>query len=428
MQIEPAVCAFCGCLCDDIALTIEGDRIVQAKNACALGKAWFTAHSRPPDLPAARVDGQAVELEEAIEAAATLLAKARYPILYGLSSTSCEAQRHAVALAEALGGCIDCCTSVCHGPSGMAAQGFGEPTCTLGEVKNRADLVIYWGSNPAESYPRHMSRYAVTPKGRLTPNGRRDRTVVLVDVRPTPSSRAADLLLTVRPGMDFEILWALRALVLRRRVEPAGLAETGVSLAQLAHLVELMKNCRYGVLFAGQGLTQSAGNHLNLSAAILLARDLNQFTKFAIIPMRGHGNVTGVDQVLTWQTGYPFGVNFSRGYPRFNPGEFTMVDVLRRKEADAVLSVASDPAASLPAEAAQRLTEIPLIAIDAHESETTRIARVSFMASTVGIRASGTAYRMDNVPLFLKQVLPSIYPSDEEILGRLLERVRELKA
>lgn len=427
MQVDNVVCAFCGCVCDDISVTVEEGRITQAKNACVIGKAWFLSHGQPSDHPPAMIDGQPASLDEAVETAAHILAEARYPLIYGLSSTSCEAQGKAVALAEAIGGCIDCCTSVCHGPSGMAVQGIGEPTCTLGEVKNRADLIVYWGSNPGESHPRHMGRYALTPKGMFIPRGRKDRTVILVDVRPTPSARAADLFLQVKPGKDFELLWSLRALIKGQAIDEAGLAGTGLTLAQLTDLAERMKRCRFGVLFIGQGLTQSRGKHMNTSAAFMLVRDLNSITKFALVPMRGHGNVTGIDHVLGWQTGYPFAVNFSLGYPRFNPGEFTVVDVLSRNEADAALIVASDPVASLPPRAVRRLKEVPTIALDTHESETTRIARVAFTTATAGISAEGTAYRMDNVPLHLSNVLPSPYPSDEQVLGRILARVKELK-
>jgi formylmethanofuran dehydrogenase subunit B len=426
MQVDNAVCAFCGCVCDDISVVVQDGHITQAKNACVLGKAWFLGHAQPADRPVALVDGQPASFDQALEAAARYLVQARYPLIYGLSSTTCEAQRQAVALAEVLGGCIDCCTSVCHGPSGMALQGVGEPTCTLGEVKNRADLIIYWGSNPAESHPRHFTRYAVTPRGLFTPDGRKGRTVVLVDVRPTPTARAADLFLLVRPGRDFECLWTLRALIHGFEVEERTVADTGLALAQLRDLAERMTSCKFGVLFFGQGLTQSRGKHMNTTAAFLLVRELNRFTKFAAIPMRGHGNVTGVDNVLAWQTGYPFGVNFSRGYPRFNPGEFTAVDVLSRGEADAALIVAADPVASLPRTAGQRLAEMPTIALDTHESATTRIARVAFTTATAGISVEGTIYRMDNVPLRLRQVLPSPYPSDEEVLSRLLARAKDL--
>jgi formylmethanofuran dehydrogenase subunit B len=273
-----------------------------------------------------------------------------------------------------------------------------------------------------------MTRYAVTPKGMFVPKGRKDRTVILVDVRRTATARAADTFLQIKPGKDFEALWALQALVNGQKLDLSSVEGTGLSFEQLYVLSEKMKRCRFGVLFLGQGLTQTRGKHFNTSAAFLLVRALNRHTKFALMPMRGHGNVTGVDNVLAWQTGYPFGVNFSLGYPRFNPGEYTAVDVLGRGEADAALIVASDPAASLPGRAARRLSEIPTIAVDTHESETTRIARVAFTTATAGIHAEGTVYRMDNIPIRLRKILPSPYPSDEEVLHRLLLRIRELKA
>lgn len=428
MTRDHVVCAFCGCVCDDISVTVENDRITRVKNACLLGRAWFLGHGEPSRLPAARIDGAEAPLDQAVEEAARCLSGAQYPLVYGLSSTSCEAQRKSVALAEALGGCIDCCTSVCHGPSGMALQGVGEPTCTLGEVKNRADLVVYWGSNPGESHPRHMARYAVTPKGMFVPEGRKNRTIVIVDVRPTISARTADLFLQIRPGKDFEVLWALQALVQGQTLDDAAVESTGLSLGQLANMAQRMTQCRFGVIFFGQGLTQTRGRHFNTSAAFLLVRALNRHTKFALMPMRGHGNVAGIDNVLGWQTGYPFGVNFSLGYPRFNPGEYTVVDVLSRAETDAALIVASDPVSSLPAKAARRLTEIQTITLDTHESETSRIAHVAFFTATAGIHSEGTVYRMDNIPIRLRKVLSSPLPSDEELIGRLLARVKEMRA
>ncbi len=426
--IDHVVCAFCGCVCDDLSVTIEAGQVAGVKRACALGKAWLMGHSAETERPVAFVDGQPASLDKAVDVAAKILVEARYPLIYGLSSTYCEAQRQAVALADALQATIDCCTSVCHGPSGMAMQGVGEPTCTLGEVKNRADLLIYWGSNPAESHPRHFTRYSSTPKGLFRPNGRKGRTVVLVDVRPTPSARAADIFLQVKPGQDFEVVWALRALVQGKKVEESAIAGTGLTLAQLEDLAERMKSCEYGVILVGQGLTQSHGKHMNLAAVFQLVRDMYAHTKFAVMPMRGHGNVTGIDSVLAWQTGYPFGVNFSRGYPRFNPGEFTSVDLLSRGEADAALIVASDPIAVFPRLAIERLKQIPVIALDTHESETTKVARVAFTTGTTGIHAEGTLYRMDGIPLRTRQVLPSSYPNDEVVLSRLLARVTQLAA
>ncbi len=428
--VENATCTFCGCVCDDMILTVDLDekRITKAKNACVLGRAWFAEHYEEEGAPAALIDNKPVSVEDAVEEAARTLVNARFPITYGLSDTTCEAQRQAVAIADIIKGNIDTTTSVCHGPSGIALQGVGESTMTLGEVKNRADLVIYWGGNPAESHPRHFGRYAVTAKGMFTPGGKKDRTVVLVDVRKTPSAPAANQFIQVKPGRDFELLWTLRALVKGRPVNPAVEELTGVSLETLRELADKMKNCRYGVLFFGMGLTMTRGRHFNSGALLALATDLNEYTHFVAKPVRGHGNVTGADNVMSWQTGYPFGVNFSRGFPRFNPGEFTTVDLLSRRDADAALIIATDPASNFPRAAIEHLGDIPVVCLDTKETLTSRQAHVAFRTCTYGINTEGTVYRMDDVPITLRKALDSPFPTDEEILTAVKERVRELAA
>lgn len=425
--VKDATCTFCGCVCDDMELhvDVEEKRIIKAKNACVLGKAWFFEHTIE-DAPAALIDGKEVSIEAAIEEAAQTLVKAKFPITYGLSDTTSEAQRVAVAISDYIKGNIDTTTSVCHGPSGLAFQGIGESTSTLGEVKNRADLVIYWGGNPAESHPRHFGRYAVTPKGMFTPRGKKDRTIVLVDVRKTKSSPAANILIKPKPGKDFEVLWALRALVKGKKLASNIEEITGVPMEVLEDLVDRMKNCRFGVLFFGMGLTMTRGRHFNSGALLALATDLNEFTHFVAKPVRGHGNVTGADNVVSWQTGYPFGVNFSRGYPRFNPGEFTTVDTLSNGHADAALIIASDPASNFPKKAIDHLKSIPIVVLDTKRTETTKDAHVAFKTSTYGINTTGTVYRMDDVPITLRPAFESPFPDDETILTGIKKRVQEL--
>jgi formylmethanofuran dehydrogenase subunit B len=425
--VNDATCTFCGCVCDDMNLTVdlEEHRITKAENACVLGRAWFKEHG-VEERPLALIDGREASTDEAIEAAAQILANARYPVVYGLSDTTCEAQRQAVAIADMIGGTVDTTTSVCHGPSGMAFQGVGESTATLGEIRNRADLLVFWGGNPAESHPRLFSRYAVTPKGMYIPRGKKDRTVVLVDVRRTQSAAVADLFIQVKPRRDFEVLWALRALVKGRRVDPSIEQVTGVPLATLEDLAKRMKSCRFGALLFGMGLTMTRGRHFNSGALLALATDLNEFTHFVAKPVRGHGNVTGADNVVSWQTGYPFGVNFSRGFPRFNPGEYTTVDLLSRGDADAALILAADPGANFPQPAIEHLKRIPVVVLDPKPTHTARLAKVAITTATYGISVPGTVYRMDDVTITLRPALPSPYPSDELVLTRIKERVREL--
>ena len=110
--VKNATCTFCGCVCDDIELHAEGDKIVETKRACSLGESWFKNHTAERLYPDALIDGQPATVDEAIEAAANYLFEANMPLVYGLSNVTCETQREAVSLAELIGGVIDSHTSL----------------------------------------------------------------------------------------------------------------------------------------------------------------------------------------------------------------------------------------------------------------------------------------------------------------------------
>ncbi len=105
--VENATCTFCGCVCDDIELHVSGDRIVKTKSACGLGESWFKNHDAKHAYPDALIDGEPATIDDAIDAAAEYLHAANMPLVYGLSNTTAEAQRGAMALAELIGGVVD---------------------------------------------------------------------------------------------------------------------------------------------------------------------------------------------------------------------------------------------------------------------------------------------------------------------------------
>ena len=85
------------------------------------------------------------------------------------------------------------------------------------------------------------------PKGQFLPNGRKDRTCVIVDVRKTKSAKAADIFLQIKPRCDFEALWTLRALAQGIELDPQRILEdTGIELAVWQDLMDRMKAAKFG--------------------------------------------------------------------------------------------------------------------------------------------------------------------------------------
>ncbi len=431
--VTDVVCPFCGTLCDDIKVIMDGNRVVDTLNACVIGNEKFKSAQAGHRIhaPMEREENSAefapVSYDYAIERAAQILANAKRPLMYGWSSTSCEAQAVGNELAEVCGAVTDNTASVCHGPSILAIQTVGAPCCTLGEVKNRADLIIYWGCNPVHAHPRHMSRYSTYPRGFFTERGFKDRTMVVVDPRPTDTAKQADIHVQVEQGKDYELLDALRTAI---RGEDIPDVVGGVKKEDIKALGDLCKSKKFGVLFFGMGVTQTIGKHRNIDIAISFVADMNKYTKFTLIAMRGHYNVTGSGQVMSWQSGFPFCMDFSRGYPRYNPGETAANDMLQRRECDAALVIASDPGAHFPVSSMKYYAQIPTICIDPHETPTTGVSKIVMPSTIVGVEEEGNAYRMDNVPIRCRKVCdaPEGILSDREILERILVRVKEIKA
>jgi formylmethanofuran dehydrogenase subunit B len=410
----------CGCVCDDLRITVADNAVVHTEGACRLAEPWFRALGacRPP---VCLVEGRPATLAEGVERAAAILRSARAPLVFGLSRGSTEGQRAAVALAEQLGATIDTTAAVGHAHSVVALQQAGESTCTLGEVRNRADLVVFWGSDPELTHPRHLERYSADPIGVFLPNGRADRTVVVVDAQPTATSARADLFIPVTPDRDFEALWTLRALVKGERITPA--ADTGAPLPLLEDLARRILACKFGIVFFGLGLSLPTLGHRSVEALLRLVTDLNDHTRFYARRMRVTGDVSGADSVLTWQTGYPFSVNFAAGYPRYNPDEYTAPVLLARREVDACLFVGSERVSHFSPAAIAHLATLPTVALEYPGAPMYDPVTVRFTTAIHGVHLPGTAYRMDEVPIPLRSFLTTEYPSDADVLGLILERL-----
>ena len=165
---EDVACSVCACVCDDLRLTVKNGRIVDYQPFCSRVGNWFEQQNSIR-FPAAMHAGVKVSVSAAIQRASQILSSAKAPLFYGLSQSSTEGQRAALALADYLGATIDTTASEGHAPSILALQQVGESTCSLGEIRNRADLIIYWGSDPLLTQPRHIERYSRIKRCRSIP-------------------------------------------------------------------------------------------------------------------------------------------------------------------------------------------------------------------------------------------------------------------
>ena len=407
------VCLGCGCTCDDIEVRIEAGRIVEARRACSLGESWFGDGTVPIRV---RVAGSDTSMEVAVDAAAGALAGAARPLIYLGGDISCEAQREGIALADLLRARVATLTSSSALPSVLAAQEHGRPSATLGEIRNRADVLVFWGVDPALRYPRYWTRYAPEPIGLHVPRGRRSRTIVAVDVGNRRGPSDAYLRLQVAPEEEVAVLTMLAATV----QHPPAAADTDESSRNRERLAAALRDGRYVVLVADAEDDEAAGpvDRGRAAALIALAQALNATTRCALSTLRGGGNRSGADACMTSQTGYHASVDFAWGYPRYRPH-----DLLggAGEAPDVVLVLGSGEA--IPADTWHVVRDARRVLIGPRASTgPLAAADITIDTAVAGIHEGGTAVRMDDIALPLRPPLSGAVAA-RDVIRQLRDRV-----
>ena len=190
MGSKRVICSGCSLLCDDIIIRSDGIYIDEVFGACLKGKERFdqvTAKNRLLN-PQIRKNGslEKVSFHEALEKAVNIVRSSQKPLLYGFSTVNCEAQLRGIELAEVSNGFIDSNSVICQGKVLNKAKDTGITLTSITEIINKADLLILWGANAAESIPRLLNK-ALFSRGKFRMTGREIKTLIVIDPIKTAS-------------------------------------------------------------------------------------------------------------------------------------------------------------------------------------------------------------------------------------------------
>jgi formylmethanofuran dehydrogenase subunit B len=397
----PVTCAGCGLLCDDVTLERSGDG-VRLQPPCGLGAEWFSARAgRSARGPAATVGGQPADIDTALARAAELLREARRLLLHGFGAATVEDARAAVTLADRLGALVATDGVTGAWPGAPAVPLRGDSTATLGEIRDRSQLIVVWREDPETTHPRLLDRLGC---GAGSPSQfGAERDLIVIDDRDTATAQRADVRLRWGHERDLEALTGLH--VLQRR-----LALAGTELAsELEGLLERINAVPHVTFVHGSGLTAGAGGQRRALALHELVRALCHDRHAVTLALPGAAGTTGAQDVLAWQSGYAGKVDFAKGHPEL----VTATRPLLAGEGVDVALCIEAASADLPA----GVTEIALGSLPAPEAD------VSIRTAAAGVQAAGTAHRLDGVPLALQAPLPGDAPTAAALLTRLLEEL-----
>ena len=393
-ELGPLTCAGCGLLCDDVTVETSSDG-VRLTPECPLGAQWFSERMRRDGAPAATIDGEAAELQSALRRAAELLRGARRPLLHGFEGATVEDARAAVALADRLGALVSTGAVAGPWPGAPAVPLRGASTATLGEIRDRSRLVVIWREDPESTHPRLLERLGFGANASSPPDP--GRVLAVIDDRDTASARRADVRLSLPRERDLEALTSLHVLQRGVAVRPSELA------AELRRLIERVRAVPHAAFVYGPGLTAGAGAQRRVLALHELVRALCHERHVVTLELPRAPGIRGADDVLTWQTGYGGAVDLAGGHPELVTATQPLDDVDLRLLVEPGQTAAAEIALGGPAAGPD--------------------VNVWIRTAAPGVAASGTAHRLDGVPLALQAPRPDVAPTAAVLLTRLLQEV-----
>lgn len=314
-RLFPVVCAGCPCLCDDIGITLQDRRIIATEHACPLGTEYLLALQHGEVRAYRR--GQEITVAEAIQEAAQFLRTAAMPGIFGLSETSLEAIREAVALAESLQAVIAPWPA---DPTRAWGQQAPDLARSWAEIRS-CDVLLFWRADPLRTHPRLMER--------LTSRGAR---AVVLDAQGADNLTASHGHQTLRwpASLDLSVVRSLR-LHLEKGEPLSGPAQPLTSIlldAKQIHLFLGSDTAPDGVI-VGQWQFLAA-HRLNKSRISI-----------SVLPQTINGRAT--TEVLTWRTGFAGPVRVANGKAVYGPSVGEAARLLAEGMVDVALCVGPVP-------------------------------------------------------------------------------------
>ncbi|MGH8120073.1 MAG: formylmethanofuran dehydrogenase subunit B [Gammaproteobacteria bacterium] len=299
-------------------------------------------------------------------------------------------------------------------------QDQGWVMTTLAEIKNRADLVMFIGTDAATNYPRFFERFIWN---KCSLNNITQRNIVFIgdklDVQHgiSPSGRKPVYLHCQQKNLC-EIIATLHALVVGNKIKKTSIG--GLPLSDLETLAMTMKEARYGAVVWAPGELKLTHADLTIQSLCELIKYLNRTTRFAGLSLGGNDGGASAINVCTWLSGYPLRISYASGAPEYNPYRYSTTRTLQQKEVDAMVWISSFKVEKNPPR-----MDVPTIILSDLPVKTIHVPDVFIPVATPGIHHKGQLVRTDNVvSLRLKGMISSQYESAAVVLGRLLQSVQ----
>ena len=423
MQFTNVTCPHCGLLCDDLVLDVEDQNItlVNVKDTlCQKAISDSSLDANDKNIGKAFINGEMVDLDQAITHAASLLRDSRLSLVSGLI-TDIGGARASIELADQCTAIVDHAYSHTLMASVATMQRSGMVTSTFSEVRNRADCVVVVGSGVFKKFPRFIER-VLSPKAVLGDDQAGNKRIYVLDPESAgPLSEdlsglnAQQIKLAV-PNLD-AIVHLLHGVLTQSEDEQC--IENNELTKELCDLRKVVLASNYSTIVWTSSEFQTATTEISVQTLNSAVKHLTAQVRCVGLPLSGSRGEITANSVCTWQTGMPLRSRFRNGAPQHDPVLYDGSNLLKENQVSALVWVACYSPDDVPPS-----TDVPTIAIAHPKMSFTNTPEVFIPTGVPGLDHAGLACRADSVAtLPLQAVRSNLLPSAKEVIQKIAEQL-----
>ena len=408
-------CPFCSLLCDDLVIKHDSSDSALDDCNCNLAKDRFTEVLDSTDF-GCKVYDRTATYKEAIHEVAKRVYFSDAIVIQGME-TDVAGTRAAMEFAERTSAIIAQGVGQHSRQNLLRIQRSGGYLTTIAEIRNRADLIVLFGSGPTSDCPRLLERLGAQVSQNKSAANKQSLIQIDCSTNVAAKGQIEKFSIDCAPEQFGMLTDAIRLRVQNNRYPPT---PNFVSIDEIDQLLQLIVKADYPVFIWSESDFDFPLGDLAIDSLNQLIEALNVRQRCAgMVVARSASSVT-VDQVATWMFGKPTPLNFRAEIPEYFPESHLIQSFVKRAyfDADLVLWLGGLEHTAQPD--TEDMGIIAISRLDLNGSD------IFIPIGVPGVHHDSHLYRTDqSVAMYLRAATHSTLPSLAEVLRAIIDEIIE---
>ncbi len=329
------ICPFCSLHCDDIKVTNKNNnfRVTNISNQKCIQKIeQYNLNKKSIIWP--KIKNKKSDFSEVIKKAKNIIKLANEISVLNLG-TDMGSIRSMLSFSATHNACFDHINSQLFFNTMNLVQRSGYMSTTLGEVKNRSDVIMIFGNQIIDQHPRIIEKFLL-PKNSFAQNVKKRKIYLIGNYSKSILNNLKHDKRIIHINFNIELI----SLLINSLNDKTYSSSLKIKKNIFEELLSNIEKSKYSVfMWTGSDFKKSDNYQTILQSISNYVLHLNKQSRAACLPIAGSLGDTTSNQVATWLTGYPARIKCSNNFFNHDRFSYNVSRLISESETDLVIYV-----------------------------------------------------------------------------------------